>query len=436
VETISIPIASIEISPDRQRKDMGNIPELADSILQRGQLVPIIVTQTETGYKLIAGERRVRAFGTLNLPTITAVLLSSLPTHEQELIELDENIKRKQLEWPEYVKAVARYTVLAKGQTQEHIANTLNMPPETISRIARLAPELEANPKLKLASSWTSAYSAVVAQEQKAAASVLEDILADTIAEPAPAPTEAAPVSQQYIWQADFREWLSTYSGKRFNLIHCDFPYGLNMDSANLQGSAVRWDATDGRYDDSPELFDALVHAFFAEQDRFIAESAHCIFWLAHKHYGRIWSRFRHFGWTPCEVPLIWHKSDNAGIAPDVRRQPRRTYEIAIFASRGDRKIVKVKAASFAAPTTKVHHLSEKPMSVVSHFLEMITDGTSEIFDPTCGSGTALEAAARLGASRVVGLDVLPQHVEYAQQRVAAAAASATSPGGDILDLG
>jgi len=431
------------IDENRQRVEYGDISGLAASIKQHGQLQPIVVEALPGGaYRLIAGGRRLRAALSLQLPAIAAVFLTDLTEAQRELIELEENVRRKDLEWQEYVLGIERY-IVARLRTQptstvEEIATSIQISPSSISIMRTVAETLRTTPDaIRSASSWRSAYDSIMATKRKKESNILEDVLSAVLRPSAgldelTAVADAAqlsllsmigvteeqlppvPVGAPVLNQS-FLSWVPTYDGPRFNLLHCDFPYGLSMDTANLQGSATHHD----RYDDSPELFDALVKAFFEHQDQFIASSAHCIFWLAHKNFGRIHSRFRYHGWTACEVPLIWHKSDGAGIAPDVRRQPRRTYEIAIFATRGDRPIKTVKAASFANPTTKEHHLSEKPLPVVSHFLEMICDEFSVVLDPTCGSGTALEAAKRLGAQSVTGLDVLQQHVDYSNRRLA-----------------
>lgn len=452
MQTLLLPLSSIS-DTNRQREDYGDIAGLAASIAANGLLQPIVVTETEPGnFRLIAGGRRLRAHQHLQLPTIPAIRLSSLTLAQQELLELEENLRRKDLEWPEFIRGVARLAA-ASDATPQALAPQLQLSAQSINKMISLAPQLERHPKLLKASSWSSAWDLYMSESNKIADAAIEDILTGdftvsaggeltltpppALEEPGVAPlsvTPPPPPPPTFTALASFLTWAPSYSGRRFNLLHCDFPYGLNMDSANLQGSSDRWESDfSGRYDDSPELFDQLCRTFFDNQDRFITDSAHCIFWLAHKNFGRIWSRFRHYGWTPCEVPLIWHKSDNAGIAPDVRRQPRRTYEIAIFATRGDRMISKVKAASMAAPTTKEHHLSEKPLAVVSHFLEMLVDEHTELLDPTCGSGTALEAALRLGAERVFGLDVLEQHTAYSERRCVAARNGASNSG--IADL-
>lgn len=441
MSSFNISVLSIKIDDDRQRKDLGDITTLAQSFSAIGQITPIVVEPDGDTYRLIAGERRLTAAKKLGWFEIEAITRADLSDRERVLIELEENVRRKQLTWQEEVKAVQTFVTLSK-EPQAMAAKSLVMSPQTLSHMLTLADNLDRFPELKDCPTWTSAYAQVTIKLKRLTDAALEDIFEDIAsgdlntappedlildseptspasapklshlyADPAPAKPKEAPAFQAL--EGDFALWAKEYTGRRFNLIHCDFPYGLNMGSANLQNSSARWDVTDGRYDDTPELFDRLTRAFFDNQDNFISDTAHCIFWLAAKNYGRLASRFAHYGWTVCDVPLIWHKSDNAGIAPDVRRWPRRTYEIAVFASRGDRKILKVKAASIAGPTTKDHHLSEKPTPVVTHFLEMLVDETTEIFDPTAGSGTALRAAKALGAKRGLGLDVLPEHVNY-----------------------
>ena len=118
--------------------------------------------------------------------------------------------------------------------------------------------------------------------------------------------------------------------------------------------------------------------------------------------------------------PLVWHKSDNRGILPDPERGPRRTYETALFISRGDRRVVSPIANSYAAPTSKSEatHISQKPEPVLRHFFRLFVDDTSEVLDPTCGSGTALTAAESLGARRVAGFDVSNEYCEDAIARL------------------
>jgi DNA modification methylase len=125
--------------------------------------------------------------------------------------------------------------------------------------------------------------------------------------------------------------------------------------------------------------------------------------------------RLGQMGWKVDPFPLVWHKSDNAGVLPDPQRGPRRTYETAFFCSRGDRKIVQAVANSVAAPTTKDIHMSEKPVEVLRHFMRMTTDGFSNVLDPTAGSGNAIQVARSLRAASFLGLEIDPQFYNAAK---------------------
>ena len=441
-----IALADLEIFTDRQRSDFGDIDGLADSMRRIGQISPVAVEPLGDGrYRLIAGERRCKAATKLGWTYVEALELRELDPRERELVELEENVRRKQLSWPEEIAAVEKYVTIAK-EPRALSAKSLGLSEESLSQRLTLAEAIQENPKLKEIPTWTAAYTQHTASQKRAMEAAMESLLGDnddeedfklfedaeeaededededapvapkvSLAPKAPAPPRTSAFRAE---NNSFLNWAPNYSGERFNFIHCDFPYGVGMDSNALMNTSHRWKTIEDRYEDDPDIFDRLVRTFFEHQDKFIATSAHCLFWLAHKNYGRIASRFAHFGWSVCETPIIWHKTDNAGIAPDPRRWPRRTYEIAIFASRDDRKIVKVKAASFGGPATKEHHISEKPMQMLSHFFEMVVDQHTTILDPTCGSGTALRVAKSLGAAKGLGLDVMDEHVAWTNKKL------------------
>jgi DNA modification methylase len=123
-------------------------------------------------------------------------------------------------------------------------------------------------------------------------------------------------------------------------------------------------------------------------------------------------------GWKVNPFPLIWHKNDNTGIAPDPQRWPRRTYETALVASRGDRKLTSVgpRSNSFSFPGSRDNaiHISEKPQPVLRHFLSMFCDEYSIVLDPTAGSGNAVKVAEELGAMSVLGLEMSTEFYDVA----------------------
>jgi len=83
-----IPLDKIIVSPDRNRKKMGSIDELADSISRYGLLNPVTITKTG---QLIAGERRFRAHQKLRLESIPAQFYEELDPFEVKAVEIEEN---------------------------------------------------------------------------------------------------------------------------------------------------------------------------------------------------------------------------------------------------------------------------------------------------------------------------------------------------------
>jgi len=157
--------------------------------------------------------------------------------------------------------------------------------------------------------------------------------------------------------------------------------------------------------------------------DRIMSISGHLMFWYSAKHHEVTMETFRRL--APSLVfspfPLIWVKSDNAGIAADVRRQPRHVYETCLLASRGGRHIVRVVADAYSAPTDKRWHVSTKPEPMLKHFMSMLVDENTRLLDPTCGGGSSLRAAEDLGARTIFGMDVDETTVGNARQALRAA---------------
>ena len=59
-------------------------------------------------------------------------------------------------------------------------------------------------------------------------------------------------------------------------------------------------------------------------------------------------------------------------------------------------------------------HPSQKPEPVLRHFFEAVVDSTTDMLDPTCGSGSALRAGEDVGARSVLGLELNPEFAKAA----------------------
>jgi ParB family chromosome partitioning protein len=88
----------IRTNPLQPRKRFADheLEELVESIRQYGIIQPLIVTERNGDFELIAGERRLRSAKALNLPTVPVIVREA---DEQEKLELAliENIQREDL---------------------------------------------------------------------------------------------------------------------------------------------------------------------------------------------------------------------------------------------------------------------------------------------------------------------------------------------------
>ena len=129
-----------EISPNRfqPRKyfDDDKLEELVTSIRENGILQPVVVQKSETGYELVAGERRWRASKKAGLKKIPAMIREVSDTKALELAII-ENIHRQDLNPIEEAEAYKR---LAEdfSLTQEMIAEKVGKSRAAVANILRL----------------------------------------------------------------------------------------------------------------------------------------------------------------------------------------------------------------------------------------------------------------------------------------------------------
>jgi ParB family chromosome partitioning protein len=133
-----LPISAIERNPYQPRQGAENaaIEELSVSVREHGVLQPILVTQTATGYRLIAGERRLRAAEMAGLDRIPAVIRSA--TEQEQLAwALIENLQRADLNSMDEARAF-RQLESEFGLGHEDIAHRVGRARSTVTNTLRL----------------------------------------------------------------------------------------------------------------------------------------------------------------------------------------------------------------------------------------------------------------------------------------------------------
>ena len=131
------------ISPNeyqpRHRPDDARLAELAQSIKANGVIQPIVVRKVDSGYRIIAGERRWRAAQIAGLTRVPIVLKDVGEGHDAQLLEmaLIENIQRENLNPIEEAQAYRRLTNDFQLR-QEDVADAVGKDRATVANVLRL----------------------------------------------------------------------------------------------------------------------------------------------------------------------------------------------------------------------------------------------------------------------------------------------------------
>jgi ParB family chromosome partitioning protein len=133
-----VPVSAIRPNTHQPRRSFSetSIKELASSIREVGILQPLVIRSTETGFELIAGERRLRAAKEAGLDRVP-VLIRQAGEGESMEMALVENLQREDLN---PLETAAAYQALMDsfGLTKDQLASRLGKSRAAVSNTLRL----------------------------------------------------------------------------------------------------------------------------------------------------------------------------------------------------------------------------------------------------------------------------------------------------------
>lgn len=451
---------------ERQRQMELDCSDLIPSIRRRGIDNPLIVDKVDM--TIIAGWRRLTSALFLEMDKVPVRFTrNGITARERTIIEFEENARRKDLTWQDNAKAfwqihrmfseerfggdpdwTAEQTASYMGYSERHayrmidlgeaihdgdenvknadtIANATTLltrrrdrqKSDALNAIMELGKKPSATAGSALLGALTGGAKSTGGQASGPTGDQLPDRGVSEGAVDRELPDEPAP--PHVVLHADAHKFLDAYDGPRFNLLHCDLPYGVKL---NAQAGQAGFEG--GGYDSDPDIYWALCRSITEHWDKFMFPSSHVVFWISMKFYTETIDFFTKHGPADLKInptPLIWHKTDNKGIISDAQRGPRNIYEAALLMSTGDRHIVRPVSNVYGCPTAKgaeAIHTNEKPEPMLRYFLGMLVDERSRVFDPTTGSGTSIRASEGLGAEASLGLEFNPEFADRAQKKL------------------
>ena len=418
IETILLPAESILVSSDRQRKEFPerHVAELAKSIERDGLLHAIAVT--ETG-ELISGFCRLSAirqlsspyrYGNLEVPAgmIPCLKMDNLDSGELFRLELEENLRRKNLSPVEEAQAIAKLHTLCisevpagtwfKSDTGKKLDEIRGVGPDTRSASSQSKEIVDAILLDSFAQDPDICKATTKAEALRKARKKLEmDFMAGLGA------LSSNTSSEHNIVEGDLREVLPLYPDLHFAGIICDPPYGMDAETFGEQAFHIGH-----QYDDNKDSALEITGYILQEGYRICKEDSHIYLFCDIRHWPELYNQALEAGWHPYATPLIWHKP-NVGHAPQPGYFLRR-YEAILFAYKGARKLRTSSSdvLEFAAEGDKFH-AAQKPTALYEKLMSLSFLPGESVLDPCAGSGTIFRAAKKLSL-KATGIELDSQY--------------------------
>ncbi|HUY25377.1 MAG TPA: ParB/RepB/Spo0J family partition protein [Candidatus Saccharimonadales bacterium] len=137
--TRDVPIALIDPNPEQPRTnfDEASLRALSESIQAFGILQPLVVEANGERFRLVAGERRLRAAQLAGLGRVPAVVRPVGPDREKLEVALVENLQRSDISALDEARAFARLCDVF-GMTQEQVGQRVGRSRSAVANTMRL----------------------------------------------------------------------------------------------------------------------------------------------------------------------------------------------------------------------------------------------------------------------------------------------------------
>lgn len=408
------------IPEDRQRKefDHGYISDLAQSIERNGLINLPVLRNNQT---LVAGECRIKAieqlwatggqlrYGgqTVEEGYIPFQDLSNLDPIDAYEIELEENIRRKDLTWQEQAEATSKLMVLRQTQAVRR--------GEAAPTVAAIAEELRGTSGAAfeqtraeiLVSKHLGDPDVAKAKTAKDALKVLkrkEDLARSAALGAAIGPSFTA--ESHTLLNTDAIAWLAQAAPSQFDCILTDPIYGIDAHEFNDSGGKAGGGGSGSHfYNDSYELWLKHMHWLSEEGFRITKPQAHLYAFCDVDRFFHMKGIFQLGGWKVFRTPLVWI-NPSAIRAPWPDQGPQRKYQLILYAVKGDKHVQALKPDVLTYPSDEnLNHHAQKPVALYADLLARSCQPGDSVLDCFCGSGPIFPSAHGLKV-RATGVEL------------------------------
>lgn len=436
----TIHVQDITVS-NRIRKDLGDILGLANSIKENGLIEPIVLAHdykhideecdvAEIFIKLVAGERRLTAMKSLGMTELIHathyIWRSELESDDPKkrllfsAIEMEENVRRKDLSWQEQVIGKAKLLAImqeiygepTQGRPSE-AQKASNQPGFGVRKLAamlgesaaqtsedlNLAALLDKVPSLKSEANREDARRKFTSEAIKALISMK---------------TSTVPIDNTFarMYQGNFIDHVYEFIvGESVDLVYIDLPYGVNLDKMDKHQS------TKLEYEDTRPTIVRMLEDVARESYRILKNDRFAVFWFGFNYYKELFDALTLYGFEVNPVPFIWLKNTGSTQLPLLLYA--NSYEQALVVRKGVPRFIRPgqkNSAMFPAEQSKLH-IAQQPVELVKRFIMDMTMPDATVCDLMCGSGTTGVAALELGRKAIL-FEQDKSIYDYAKMRI------------------
>ncbi|MDO8700363.1 MAG: DNA methyltransferase [Deltaproteobacteria bacterium] len=413
------------IVEDRQRRDLGELDGLLNSIKEYGLIQPIVLDLEHehtfaSRTRLVTGERRLAAIKKLGWAQLEHgkhfVWLDEANRDDlrRSAVELEENLRRKELTWQEEVEAKAKLLELMQakygppadgGRTRAEksglipqgfgvnkLAAMLGESPGKTSQDLQLARFVKIVPNLKTESSKTSALrrAQVMISIAQMGGFDKPQALADGM----------TPVIEQpwILHEGNLEDNCSLIPDESVDLVYTDLPFGVDLSDQHRHAKGL------ANYSDSLDVIVNLLPKILSESYRVLKPDRFVVFWFGWRFYSHLISNLAGVGFSPDVVPFCWYKHSQASENPHMKYA--NVYGVAIVARKGSPIFIRQGQPNYldlgnVSPAERLH-VAQQPVELVERFIkDMIAPGAT-VLDWTAGAGTTGVAAVKNGCKAIM----------------------------------
>ena len=386
---------------DRARVDLGDIESLTESIKEKGVLQPITIYSDFEG---LAGFRRYTAATAAGLSKIPALLRDRKGIEDTEIdmleIELIENVFRKDFEWQEEVKLVAKIDALCRSKNIDwSVRKTAKLlghsHPMNVSRSLQLADAFQHMPELANLKTQDDAMKVVRKLQEGIVVQELRKRQTEGISRGLLDMLKVA--DKNYCIGDAFKGMAEWTSNGAVAFQEIDPPYAIDLNEQKKQDSSghIVQSYKEVPLDKYPEFLKRIA----MESYRIGGRNSWMIFWFGPTHHDLVFSTLTKAGWHVDEIPAIWSKGYGQTNAPEFYLA--RSYEPFFICRKGNPVLVKRGRSNVFNFTpvagAKKYHPTERPLDLMQEILDVFTLPNQVVVVPFAGSGVTLRACYTRG---------------------------------------